>query len=532
MRNNIFGYIFILFIVIILGFAIYRVKIQEKDNKGEEQINSKSIKEIQKGTEMTLAISEFDTINPIITNNKKVQDIDKTIYEPLIGITEDYKLENILATECAKISNNTYVIKLRQGVKWSDGTKFTSDDVKYTIDRLKENSKSVYSTSVKSIEEVDIIDNYTLRVILSKDVNNFLYYLNFPILSSSYYAEEDFWNTTKNTAPITTGRYKIAEVTSNTIILEKNDLWWNKNEKHTIEKITINLYSTVAELYNSFKMGSIDFITSENPSYQDYIGTIGYDVFDVEGRNAVFLALNTKSGILSDKNIRKAIRAAIDKNQVISNSYGNMYKQMNFPLNTNNYLIQQGEDNYYNLEETNNLLSESGWYLKNGVWQRVENYKTRMLNLNMVVRENDNTRRKAAENIKEQLQNQGIVVDIIYANDSSYNSYLNNINYDMMLCSTQQPIAPDLTTYFGDNNLANFETEELTQIMNYLGNITDEGELKAKYQRIYEIYNDEIPYIGIARNKIITAKNTNLVGEVKANWYNLFYNINEWYNTK
>ena len=68
--------------------------------------------------------------------------------------------------------------------------------------------------------------------------------------------------------------------------------------------------------------------------------------------------------------------------------------------------------------------------------------------------------------------------------------------------------------------------------MQYIGNITDENELKQKYQRMYDIYNEEVPYIGIARNTILAVRNTNLVGEVKANWYNMFYNIKEWYITK
>ena len=70
------------------------------------------------------------------------------------------------------------------------------------------------------------------------------------------------------------------------------------------------------------------------------------------------------------------------------------------------------------------------------------------------------------------------------------------------------------------------------EIMQYIGNITDENELKQKYQRMYDIYNEEVPYIGIARNTILAVRNTNLVGEVKANWYNMFYNIKEWYITK
>src|SRR5699024_1202940 len=113
------------------------------------------------------------------------------------------------------------------------------------------------------------IDKYTLRLILDQPVNNFEYYLNFPILSYSYYKDVDFWDINNSKDPITTGQFKISEVTNNTIVLEKNENWWNKEKNSTLEKITINLYSTVAELYNAFKMGSIDLITTENSEYQN-----------------------------------------------------------------------------------------------------------------------------------------------------------------------------------------------------------------------------------------------------------------------
>ncbi len=532
MRNNFFGYIFLVFIIIILGFAIYKVKIQNKSNEENNTSKSSITGEIEKGKEMTLAISNFDTINPIITANRKVQDIDRIIYEPLIGVTEDYKLDYILAKECAKMSGNTYIVKLRQAVKWSDGAKFTSDDVKFTIDKLKENNNSVYSKNVSSIQEVDIIDNYTLKIILSSEVKNFEYYLNFPILSNSYYSGTDFWNTEKNKAPTTTGRYKISEVTHSTIVLEKNANWWNKEENAIIEKITINLYSTVAEMYNSFKMGNLSLINTENAEFRNYVGTIGYDLKETEGREYVFLALNTTSRFLSDLNVRKAIRASIDKQAVIDNSFGGAYTISDFPLNKGSYLVDEQDNNFYNLDEKWNLLSEAGWTQKNGIWQRYENYRTINLEFNLVVRASNGTRCRAAENIKYQLQDQGIIVNIIYADDNLYNSYLNNVNYDMMLCSIEQPIAPDLNTYFGYNNLAKYNNQEVNDIMSFVSNNTDENELKTKYQRLYEIYNEEVPYIGIARNKIMTLKNTDLVGEIKSNWYSMFYNIGEWYTRK
>ena len=532
MRNNFFGYIFIVFIVIILGFAIYMVKVKNKTNDENNTSKTAIAGEVEKGKELTLAISNFDSINPIITSNKKVQDIDRLVYEPLIGITEDYKLDYVLAKECAKTSGNTYIIKLRQAVKWSDGSKFTSDDVKFTIDKLKENSNSVYSKNVSSIQEVDIIDNYTLKIILSSEVKHFEYYLNFPILSNSYYADTDFWNTEKNKAPTTTGRYKISEVSHSTIILEKNGNWWNKESSSNIEKITINLYSTVAEMYNAFKMGNISLITTENPDYQNYVGTIGYDLAEIEGREYVFLALNANSRFLSDVNVRKAVRATINKQAVIDNSFGNTYSVSDFPLNKGSYLVDEQENNFYNFEEKANFLTNAGWTEKNGTWQKYENYRTTTLELNLVVRASDGTRCRAAENIKNQLQDQGIIVNIIYADDNSYNSYLNNVNYDMMLCSIEQPIAPDLNTYFGYNNLAKYNNQEVNEILTFVTNNTDENELKTKYQRLYDIYNEDVPYIGIARNKTLVLKNTDLTGEIKANWYSMFYNIGEWYTRK
>ena len=134
-----------------------------------------------------------------------------------------------------------------------------------------------------------------------------------------------------------------------------------------------------------------------------------------------------------------------------------------------------------------------------------------------------------ANYLKEQLAEQGIVINIIQANNSDYNDYLENKNYDLILCEATSSISPDLTTYFGNNNLANFSNSEISEIMQYIDNITNEDELKSNYQKLYEIYNNEVPYIGIARNKIYVISSTYLVGEINSRWYNLFFNIKDWY---
>ena len=148
MKHNIFGYLFFVFIIVIMGFAIYKfAKSQNIDNSNSIDSGS-SVTTSEKGTEITLAISGFDTINPIITKNKQVQDITKLVFESLVTLTADGKVEPCLAKEWESTDNMTYIVRLRSGVKWSNGTYFSSNDVKFTIDRLlqdKEAKDAVYA---------------------------------------------------------------------------------------------------------------------------------------------------------------------------------------------------------------------------------------------------------------------------------------------------------------------------------------------------------------------------------------------------
>jgi len=291
MKSNWFKYIFIVFIVGILIFSI--VKIRKDEQKKEQQQIEASNSENNKINELKLGIAQIDTMNPILSNNKNIQDISKLIYDPLITLTPEYKTQACLAKEWAKESDNSYLIKLRENVKWTSGERFTAEDVKFTIDRLKD-TQSIYSYNVEYVIGIEIIDDYTVKINLDREVPFFEYNLTFPILSKAYYESQDFVNTEKNNAPVGTGKYKISELKPSYIILVKNNSWWNKDIELSIEKITVNLYSSIGELYNSFKIGNLDLISTSNDNLQEYIGTIGYSSKEMKGREHTFLAFNTR----------------------------------------------------------------------------------------------------------------------------------------------------------------------------------------------------------------------------------------------
>ena len=523
MKSNYFKYIFIIFAIAITIFAIVKIKTDEQ--KKEAQVYETKEETQEEVKEITLGVASFDSINPILSKNKNVQDISKIIFEPLMTLTKDYKLEPCLAKEWAKQNETTYIIKLRDDKKWSDGQKFTADDVKFTIDRLKD-SDTIYSANVQHVTTVEVVDEITIRITLDQEILFFEYNLTFPILSSKYYSDKEF---IADIVPVGTGMYKVNEVQESSLILTKNE-YYSEKEELRINKITIILYSSVGELYNSFKMGNIDLISTQNSSLKEYIGTIGYLSKEMKGREHDFIAFNTQSTILSQVNVRKAIAYSIDKSNIVSSVFGDNYYTSSFPLDYGNWVYQeQDSSSGYNTEHAKQILIDSGWSYRSKYWQKTENYRTQRISLNFVVKASDVNRVSVAENIKVQLENQGIRINLIKANDVQYQSYLTNKNYDMILCSMNLSLSPDLTTFFGENNLANYSNEEVTNIMNEVKNSKDEEKLKQNYKRLGEIYKTEMPYLSLYNNKYTVAYNQNLAGTLEPNWFYQFYNIKDWH---
>ena len=124
---------------------------------------------------------------------------------------------------------------------------------------------------------------------------------------------------------------------------------------------------------------------------------------------------------------------------------------------------------------------------------------------------------------------QGIVINIQAYSDEQYKTALNNKAYDMILCSMNLSPSPDMSTFFGENNLANYQNEEVTNIMNEVKNTTDENILKEKYKRLAEIYKTDIPYISLYTNKHTVAYNSALVGTIEPTWFNPYNGIETWY---
>lgn len=521
MKINAFKYIFFTIAIILVVLASY---LLYKDGKTKVYAKENNELEINMVRELNIGIVSYDTINPILSNNRDIQYIDKLIFEPLLDITYDFKIENKLAKEFSKINNTTYIVKLKDDVYFHDGEKFTAEDVIFTINNLKNNDiTSIYKENVNDIQELQKIDDYTIKIILNKEVEFFEYMMCIPIISSHSYYENSF--NLKTDIPIGTGKFKITKIEKDRITLEKS----NYENESKITKINLILKKTAKDLYTALTKNEIDFMITDNIEYEQYIGSIGYNVTQYASREFDYLILNNQHSILNDKEVRRSISYALEKNQINYNIYNNKYSVCNFPLNYGSYLYNTDIKMEYDINKSKTTLKKNGWILRNNIWRK--NYKN--LKLRLLVNKEKDMRVKVAENIKEQLEKIGIAIDVIAVNNNLFNNYIKNKNYDIILTGNVISNSPKLDTYFGDNNLSNFNNEEINNIFKQIKNIDNQEELlKEKYTRLEEIYKEEVPFISLYFNNIFILTNKNLKGDLSGNWYNVYYNIDNWYKVE
>jgi len=521
--------IFILVILVLLILAIY-FNISPKNERIVTVSKLKTTnKDVLISNNIRIGIIEFDTINPILSNNKNIQDISRLIFDPLFTLTEDYKLEGVLAKECSKIDKKTYIIKLNSNIVWQDGKLFDSSDVIFTVNILKKlQTESIYYHNIKDIKTIQKIDEYTLKIVTNTEIPYFEYNLIFPIISSKYFDEENYKSKIKNTNPIGTGVFYISQANNESIILKKNTK--NSNTKELkIDTISLNLYDSLPRTIEAFKSEKIDIFISSNQNVEEYLKNTKYNKSEYINRKYNYLAMNCNSAVLSNIEVRQAINYAINKEEILKDVFNEKYIISNFPLDFGSFVYDKTNDIIkYDTNSAKNLLIQNGWNYSEEGWENrfKDNLK---IELSIVVNEKEINNVKIVNNIKEKLKSIGILLNVKKVNEKEYHNYLKNKNYDMIIVNITYEYSPSLERYFKENNFSNYKNQEISSLLKEAELLINENEIKNKYQRISKIYNEEIPYISLYYDISTMFYSVNLKGNIRPNSYNLFYELDTWY---
>ena len=82
-------FVFVIFVVVIVVVAIFNMRTKNEEKQTEEVQASK---EVVYQDNLRLGVCNFDSVNPFVTRNKQVMDIEKLIYEPLLNLNSSCSL--------------------------------------------------------------------------------------------------------------------------------------------------------------------------------------------------------------------------------------------------------------------------------------------------------------------------------------------------------------------------------------------------------------------------------------------------------
>ena len=174
---------------------------------------------------------EAATMDPHLSGSKIDRQIYHNIYEPLVTLDVKLGIKPGLAESWQQPDPKTLVFKLRQGVKFHDGTDFTAEAAKFNFVRMKTETKSVRKGELANVDSLDVVDPLTLRLNLKKPDAALLATLTdrAGMMVSPKVVQERGGELERNARGAGTGPFEFVEwVKDDHILLKRNDGYWSR----------------------------------------------------------------------------------------------------------------------------------------------------------------------------------------------------------------------------------------------------------------------------------------------------------------
>ena len=270
----------------------------------------------------------------------------QTMNEPFIMfdvLTGDY--ENWLAESWSYNTDFTELtMKLRQGIEWSDGKPYTSKDVVFTFNTVRDHQdKMVHTAEINYLKEAQAVDDLTVKFVLNKpnprwwattlSSNHGIAEQIFPehIWNGQDPTTFTFYDPAKGIWPIGTGPYKLSQATPQQKVFDLNPSWWGAKtgfkKLPAVERViylpnqddtlaTQRLVTNQLDMCKILPVPTLKAAFAQNPKVITYSGQnppYGYTDWC-----PISMGFNDSAAPYDKVEMRQAINFAIDRNKLVN----------------------------------------------------------------------------------------------------------------------------------------------------------------------------------------------------------------------
>ncbi|MFT4029584.1 MAG: ABC transporter substrate-binding protein, partial [Protaetiibacter sp.] len=234
------------------------------------------------------------------------------VLEPLVK-RDGTDFEPWLAESWETPDDLTWVFNIRPDVTFSDGTTFTAEDARASLQRLID-LNSPLAPLLSAVSSIEATDDATLTITTTSPLGTMLTTLSQILLGQAASIDDDaYW-----AAPIGTGPFVVDEwIADQHLVLTRNDDYWGPAT--TLDSITYIGMPEEAARISALSTGEVDLIDSVSADSIPEIESLDSVVFDsVPSYGIQYIWFNNAREPFTDVRVRQALWHALDLEQIVS----------------------------------------------------------------------------------------------------------------------------------------------------------------------------------------------------------------------
>ncbi len=441
------------------------------------------------------------SLRPLQPVERDFMSIYDLMYDGLMVINDNYLPEYALA-ESHTHTGNTWTFKLRNDLKFSDGSPVTADDVvataKWIIAKANDTEsadKGYYMNLKYFVDSISARDDRTVVVKAERSYFGLLYAMTFPVLPA--------WALDSDNPP-GTGPYMVDSfIPGNTLQLVANPNWWQTPPQ--VKTILFVMHQLPSDVIEAYEYARVDAAFTRQIASAQYKSGTSSLALDYRTNQLECLMMNHSAFPLNSQNVREAIRYLIDVDYIAQQIYNGMVERTNTPFVAGSWMYNDNIGHYFRQDASKALalLDEDGWSDTNddGVLDK-PNDKGDSVKLAMdlyVYEEPENdVRLETANYIKDTLEKYGFSINIVTVSYAQASQKLSVGAFDLALASYAMDVCPDAGFMLISGNTGNFSryrSSAMNELCSELRKQIDQPNYQYTLYKIQEQFAKDCPFI-------------------------------------
>lgn len=525
-------------------------------------VEEKGAESDQGGGTLTVPLTNFDTLNPLLTQNRSYFQLSHLLFDRLFEYEGSGRLVPSIAEHVETSDEGRRVsVTLREGIYWQDGTPITTKDVAATFNAVKHApEESPYQqlfrrtpgigagTNLDTVAKAVIFDDRNIDFEFNQAYGNYLELLSFPILPAHIYSEEAMLDP-EDFDVVGSGPFLLKKWEKNKkVFLEKNPNYYGNLPY--IDEIVGLIFSDQAAIQQAYDAGQIDLFVVDDYTWDRYKSDEKSKVEPYETQRLEVVSMNTQDPALSDVQLRRALDLAINKERIIDSLYLSQGTMANFFINPK---LSAGtfakEESYLSVDGAMTVLDRAGYKDVDGDGFR-EGRNGEALNLTILTNGENHRLKTEAQLVSEDLKKIGIRSRVAFASGGEFSEEgegtekkqepqadsfaraLQSGGYQMAVVGMDFSAVVNLSQVLssggiGGMNISRYGNPAMDEELKNLAHAQKDSERKESIDKIYKIFRDDVPYVPLVFKQNVLVTGPRVKGRMRPNAFYVFKGIDD-----